>query len=93
MLSLASAARIIIHPGATDMRYGIRGLSAANGVEPMGYLERALSHTLEAQDPRRIFSPGRRGPGEPEDGEIKMSENCVEIPKSVKKTDNFGIIR
>ncbi len=57
MLSLASAARIIIHPGATDMRYGIRGLSAANGVEPMGYLERALSHTLEAQDSPNDFLP------------------------------------
>lgn len=34
MLSLASASRIIVHPGATDMRYGIWGLSAACG--PIG---------------------------------------------------------
>lgn len=31
MLSLASARRIVVHPGPTDMRYGIWGLSALAG--------------------------------------------------------------
>lgn len=31
MLSLASASRVIVHPGATDMRYGIWGLRSKAG--------------------------------------------------------------
>lgn len=31
MLSLASARRILVHPGPTDMRYGLWGLSAIAG--------------------------------------------------------------
>jgi transposase len=49
MLSLASASRIIVHPGATDMRYGIWGLSAACG--PIGDGE---AHLFCSSDRRSV---------------------------------------
>lgn len=57
MLSLASAARIVVHPGPTDMRYGIWGLSAIAGGMGDGEI-----HLFCSSDRRTVKILMREGP-------------------------------
>lgn len=57
MLSLASARRILVHPGKTDMRLGVRGLSAMAGRTADGEL-----HAFCSGDRKTVRILLREGP-------------------------------